>query len=93
MLFRSLITPILLISVGARIAPRFKFYTGIALAVALGVFYGAAATMVVDEISAGVYTPERWLRLVITVFLQISGVVAGLFLAHKQEQSQRIVML
>ncbi|MBK8114664.1 MAG: hypothetical protein IPK44_09090 [Candidatus Accumulibacter sp.] len=81
--------PIVLISVGARIAPKFKFFTGIALAVALGVFYGVAATSIADDISEGLYTPERWLRLAITVCLQIGGVIAGLFLARKVERKSQ----
>lgn len=84
----AIITPIVLISVGARIAPKFKFFTGIALAVVLGVFYGVAATSVADDISDGLYTSERRLRLAITVCLQIGGVFAGLFLARKVEKSQ-----
>lgn len=84
----ALISPIVLISVGARIAPKFKFFTGITLAVALGVLYGVAAASIADDISEGLYTPERWLRLAITVCLQVGGVVAGLFLARKVEKSQ-----
>jgi len=47
-----------------------------------------AATSVADDISDGLYTSERWLRLAITVCLQIGGVFAGLFLARKVEKSQ-----
>jgi hypothetical protein len=84
----ALVAPFVLISVGARIAPKFRFFTGIALAVTLGVFYGVAATYIAGDISDGLYTPERWLRLAITVCLQIGGVVTGLFQARKVEKSQ-----
>lgn len=75
-------TPFMVIAVGARIAPKFKFQTAITLAVLLGFFYGVGATRVADDVSSGLYTPGRWLRLVITVFLQISGVASGLYDAH-----------
>jgi hypothetical protein len=84
----AIFTPLVLISVGARIAPKFKFFTGIALAIALGVFYGMAATSIADDISEGLYTPERWLRLAITVCLQIGGVIIGLLVARMMEKSQ-----
>jgi hypothetical protein len=86
----AFVTPFFLISVGARIAPKFRFLTGIALAVALGVFYGVAATSILDDISGGLYTPERWLRLAITICLQVGGVIAGLFQARKGEKSQEV---
>lgn len=79
-------TPFVLIAVGSRIAPKFKFSTGIALAVLLGVFYGWGATVVVGEIQQGLYTPTRWLRLGITVLLCIAGLRAGLLQARKVEQ-------
>jgi hypothetical protein len=79
-------TPFVLISVGSRIAPKFKFSTGIALAVLLGVFYGWVATVVVGEIQQGLYTPTRWLRLGIAVLLCIAGLGVGLLQAQKVEQ-------
>ncbi|BBP02776.1 hypothetical protein TPL01_02080 [Sulfuriferula plumbiphila] len=79
-------TPFVVITAGANIAPKFKFPTGIALAIALGVVYGVVATIIVGEISNGLYTPERLLRLGITVFLCVGGIAAGLFQARKAER-------
>lgn len=85
-LANAFFTPFIVIAVGSRIAPKFKFFTGIALAVLLGVVYGWAATVVVGEIQQGLYTPARWLRLGITVLLCIAGLAGGLLQARKVEQ-------
>jgi hypothetical protein len=82
-------TPFIIISVGAHIAPKFKVRTGIALAVLLGVVYGIVSTFVANDVSGGLYTPGRWLRLAVTVVLCIAGVVAGLFQAHRVEVAAR----
>lgn len=81
-------TPFILIAVGARIAPKFKFATGIALAVLGGIFYGWIATVIVGQIQQGIYTPARWLRLGITVLLCVTGLVVGLIQAHKVGQQE-----
>lgn len=86
LLANAFVTPLIFIAVGSRIAPKFKFYTGIALAVVLGIVYVWAATVVVGEIQRGLYTPARWLRLGVTVLLCIAGLVVGLFQARKVEQ-------
>jgi hypothetical protein len=82
---RAFFAPFAFITAGANIAPKFKFPTGIALAVALGVIYGVGATIIADEITGGLYTPERWLRLGISLLLYIAGIAVGLFQAHKAE--------
>lgn len=79
-------TPLVFITVGSRVAPRFKFFTGIALAALLGIFYGWVATVVVEEIQQGIYTPANWLRLGVTVLLCMAGLAIGLFQAHKADQ-------
>lgn len=83
---RAFFSPFVLIAAGANIAPKHRFPTGIALAVALGVFFGVAATIISNEISDGLYTPDRWLNLAITVSLLSMGVASGLYMAHKSEK-------
>jgi hypothetical protein len=83
-------TPFVIISVGARIAPRHKFHTGIALAIILGVIYGVVSTWVARDISEGVYTAGRWIRLGITILLCISGLIAGLYVARRQDPTIEI---
>ena len=85
-LANAFFTPFIFIVAGTRIAPKFKFSTGIALAVLLGVVYGWIATVIVGEIQQGLYTPARWLRLGITVLLCIAGLAVGLLQARKVEQ-------
>lgn len=85
-LANAFFTPLIFIAVGSRIAPKFKFSTGIALAVLLGVFYGWLGTVVIGEIQQGLYTPSRWLRLGVTVLLCIAGLAVGLFQARKVGQ-------
>lgn len=82
-------TPFIITWVGARIAPKFKFQTSIALAIVVGVVYGVAATFIADDISSGLYTAGRWLRLIITVLLCIAGLVFGLFKAHQAAEASR----
>ena len=81
-------TPIVFIAAGANIAPKFKFATGIGLALALGVFYGAVSTQIAEEIADGLYTPERWLRLAVTLCLWVAGVAVGLVQARNAGKRQ-----
>lgn len=85
--------PCIIISVGANVAPKFKLITGIALAILLGVFYGVTSTYIADDVSNGLYTPGRWLRLAVTVILVIAGVAVGLLLAYRAEAAVRGVTL
>jgi uncharacterized membrane protein len=87
---RAFFAPFVLIAAGANIAPKFKFQTGIALAIAMGFLYGVGATMIADDISNGLYTPERWLRLGISVLLYIAGIAVGLFQARKLEKQTTV---
>ena len=84
-LANAFFTPFIFIAVGSRIAPKFKFFTGIALAILLGIVYGWVAIVIVGEIRQGLYTPARWLRLGITMLLCIGGFAVGLFHARKVE--------
>ena len=76
---RAFLSPFVFIVAGGSIAPKFKFQTGIVLAIGLGFLYGVGATMIADDISNGLYTPERWLILGITTLLSIAGMAVGLF--------------
>lgn len=73
-------TPLIMIYVGARVAPRFKFETGIALAILWGIFFGAA---MMYAASRGLLEQYGWLRLTITIALGITGVIAGLYQGRK----------
>ena len=79
-------TPFIIISVGARIVPNYKFYSAIALAILMGVGYGIIFRRVSEDISLGLYTPERWIRLIITLLLCIAGFTSGLVTAKAMEQ-------
>lgn len=79
-------TPFIIISVGAQIAPKFKFFTGIALAIALAAGYAALTTFIAHDISSGLYTPGRWLRLAVTVMLALLGFSVGLLRAYGLDQ-------
>ena len=59
----AFLAPLIAISVGARIAPRFKFQAGITLAVLLGILYGYGGTIVAGEVADGLYTAGSWIRL------------------------------
>ena len=83
----AFLMPFIVIGVGARIAPRFKFQTGIALAILLGVIYGVLSQYVVADIQNGLYTTARWIRLGISVGLCVAGVGFGLLQAFKVSQS------
>jgi len=84
---RAFFAPFVAISSGAHIAPNYKFPTAIALAIGFGIFYGWAATMIANDISSGLYTGGRWLRLAITIFLCIAGLATGLFQARKYDKA------
>ena len=88
LLMRAFLSPFILITVGAKIAPKFKFQTAIVLAIVLGVFYGVAATIVVGDIQEGLYTPMRWLNLAMTVLLCGAGMAVGLLQAHKIDRQE-----
>ena len=79
----AVFTPFIVIAAGARIAPRFNFQTGIALAVLVAVFIGYSAPQIVSDISEGLYTPGRWVRLAVTIALWIAGFAWGLYSAHE----------
>ncbi len=86
---RAFFAPFVVTTVGALIAPNYKFPTAIALAIGFGVFYGWAGTLVANDISSGLYTRGRWLNLAGTIFLLIAGVATGLLQAHKYDKATR----
>ena len=79
----ALFTPLVMIMVGAKIAPKFKFPTGIALAVLWGIVFGAGMAL---AISQGQYSGGGWLRFIVTCVLDIAGVSFGLFKVHKAQR-------
>jgi hypothetical protein len=72
----ALFVPMVLIVVGAKVAPRFKFQTGIALAILWGVLFGAAVTLALTN------GPFEW-KMLIAFGLAVVGVTVGLTQAHK----------
>jgi len=79
----ALFTPLVMIIVGVKIAPKFKFHTGIALAVLWGIIFGAGMTFVISQ---GQYSGWGWLRFAITCLLGIAGVSLGLLRIHKTQK-------
>ena len=77
-------TPLIMIVSGAHIAPRFKFQTGIALAVLWGIIFVAGMTFVISQ---GQYSGWGWLRFAITCVLGIAGVCLGLFRVQRKKES------
>lgn len=77
--------PFVMVIVGAKIAPRFKFRIGIALAVLWSVFFvvGMAITILSQ------YSDWNWLRFTITSVLGIGGVGLGLFQTYKAQKRLR----
>lgn len=76
-------TPLVMIIVGAKIAPKFKSQTGIALAVLWGIIFGAGMTFVISQ---GQYFGWGWLHFAITCVLGIAGISLGLFRVHKAQK-------
>tara|TARA_Y100000310_G_scaffold287005_1_gene311629 strand:+ start:6147 stop:6503 length:357 start_codon:yes stop_codon:yes gene_type:complete len=72
-------TPLILVIVGANIAPHHKKETGIAMAVLWGIGVGwAVAVSIINPLDKDQY--QYWpLILVISVFLGIAGVGTGLY--------------
>lgn len=85
----ALLIPFLFIAIGTRIAPRFKLQTGIALAVLVGLFIGYLLPQVVRDITDGLYTAGRWLRLGITFLLWGVSISWGLYSARLQAKQAR----
>ncbi|WP_161955543.1 hypothetical protein, partial [Escherichia coli] len=80
----AFLTPFIVLNTAARIAPRFKFATAVALAVAFGVGYVYIYMQVYEEIQAGIYDTERYVKLAVNAVLQIVGVSAGLIVVHRK---------
>jgi apolipoprotein N-acyltransferase len=74
-------TPFVMIISGAYIAPKFKFQTGIALAVLWGIGFGASMVYVISQ---NQYSGRDWLVLAITCVLGVAGVCSGLFRVYKK---------
>jgi hypothetical protein len=80
--------PFIIISVGTLIAPRRKLETGIVMSLLVLAFIGYASTQIVSDVSEGLYTGGRWLRLAVTVALWALGIVLGLYSAYRQSKGQ-----
>lgn len=82
----ALFTPMIMIIAGAAIAPKYKFPTGIVMAVLWGFGFGISITI---AISRGWYTGSGWLQFAITCALGIAGVAFGLFQVYKAQSEKR----
>jgi uncharacterized membrane protein YeaQ/YmgE (transglycosylase-associated protein family) len=76
----ALFVPITLIITGAKIAPKYKFQTGIAMAIFWGLLFGCATGMVVAK-----HTNMGWFRYTITFALGVTGCVLGLLQVYKDQ--------
>ena len=82
----ALFTPLTMIWVGVIVAPKFKFETGIALAVLWGILFGAAVAF---GISRGILQDYGWVRFLVTAALGVLGTVSGLYQARKLSSSTK----
>ncbi len=78
----ALFTPIILIIIGAKIAPKYKAQTGIAITVLWALGFGAALTMTIFQRP---YIGWSWPRIAITFALGVAGAAIGLYRVHKTE--------
>ena len=79
-------TPMIMIIVGAAIAPKYKFSTGIAITVLWGICLGASFTI---SIYQRWYSGWGWIEFAIACALGIAGVAFGLFQVHKAQSENR----
>jgi len=77
----ALFVPMVLVSVGAIIAPKFKFQTGIALAILEIVFLVASLCCIAFGYIKSDMSGLRWS---ITVLLWIVGIYSGLYYSYKK---------
>ena len=73
-------TPLLVIVVGAMIAPSFKFHIGIAVAIIWGFIFGVLASNGLHQ--SAVYFHWGWLGFSLTCVFGVCGVALGLYWAH-----------
>lgn len=80
----ALFVPGTIITVGARIAPKFHFATAIVLT---ALFIGLMSLLFVYLASNGMHIEDSTFRLVINILLWLVSVACGLFSAREVEQS------
>jgi len=73
----ALFVPMVVLIVGPKVAPRFKFQTGIVLSILWGILLGAALTLALTNVGF------QW-KIVIAAVLGAVGVAIGLGAAHKE---------
>lgn len=76
----ALFVPMVMIITGAEIAPKYKFQTGIAMAIFWGLLFGFSTGVVVTK-----HIDMSWLRYAITIALGISGCAVGLLRVHQKQ--------
>jgi hypothetical protein len=87
----ALFIPFVIIAFGAKIAPRYKFQTGLTLAILFGVLIGyEIGTILVPEVNEGLYNVSRWLRFAITIVLWSISVAWGIYSAYMQDKDLQL---
>jgi hypothetical protein len=76
----ALFVPMVLIITGAKIAPKFKFHTGVAMSIFWGLLFGFSTGVVVTK-----PINMSWIRYTIIFALGVAGCVVGLLQAHKTQ--------
>lgn len=77
----ALFTPMVLIIAGAKIAPKYKFQTGIGMAIFWGLLFGFGIGVALTR-----HIYWGWLRYIITIALGIAGCVIGLLQVHQKQK-------
>lgn len=78
--------PLVMITSGASMAPKFKFVTGISFAILWGIIFGAGMTLAITQ---GQYSGSGWLRFAITCALGIAGVASGVYHVHIAQKDEQ----
>jgi ABC-type sugar transport system permease subunit len=84
-LANAFFTPFIFVVSGSAIAPKFKYSTGIALALLLFPVYVWIGTVILSDVHQRPNTLFQWFRLGVTVLLWLAGFVFGLRQAKKSQ--------
>jgi len=77
----AIFTPMVLIVVGSKIAPKYKFQVGIAMSIFWGLLFGCGTGIGIARIFN-----MNWILYSITLALGVTGCIAGLLLVHKNQR-------
>ena len=74
-------TPLVLIVIGSKISPKYKFQVGIAMAILWGLLFGCVTGIGIAKV-----VNMNWLWHLISFALGVAGCVIGLLLVHKKQR-------